>query len=167
MVDLKNNKILLPEWLSKNGKSVKKTQEVYIPPALKIVLEQHLHATFKEDLNPDYYLFPGHDKGSKRIKPLQQRGVGTLSKIFTYFLEILRSEHKNLFPSNKTLYSLKHTGNTNFIENNYANKSKSALHILTFLRKQNRHASLNETQKYISEDLGIILEEIENAFVFD
>ncbi|HEX8577102.1 MAG TPA: site-specific integrase [Flavobacterium sp.] len=167
MLDLKNNKILIPPHIAKNGKKVKKTLEVYVPPVLATELEKYLNLTFGDDLNPDYLVFPAFASGTFRILGNKERSITSLSECLKDHLTRLRKIHPNLFPPHKTGYGLKHSGNTYFIENNFNTKNMSALKILTFLRKQNRHSDLSMTQKYISEELGIMLDQEDNAFVFD
>ena len=66
----------------------------------------------------------------------------------------------------KSLYGLKHTGNTLFLEDNLGLKDKSSLQILMYLRKQNRHSDLSMTQRYIGDDLGIELDKEDNGFIY-
>lgn len=159
MIDFDNNRIIIPPDISKNGRKVKVTEYVKIPEKLKVTLKMHMEICFGGDLNQDYYLFP------RQSSFKAEKSVTHLSSNFAKVLSQLQKKHSGMF-TGKTLYALKHTGNTIFLQDNLFSKKKTSLQILMYLKKQNRHSDLSMTQRYISDELGIELDKEDNGFIY-
>ena len=62
-------------------------------------------------------------------------------------------------PKNKQLYGLEHTFNIDYVENNKKNVDWE------WLRRYNRHATMQQTQRYISSLTAYFLDEDENVIL--
>ncbi|HZV71622.1 MAG TPA: phage integrase N-terminal SAM-like domain-containing protein [Saprospiraceae bacterium] len=128
--DLQKSIIIIQSDVSKNGKNgVTTIPDEFMGILIDLKIES-LHST-------DYLLREKTHLGSK--KPLSKNALGHRYRLAIKFLH--RSGHlKNI--TGNTLYSWKDTGN-DYLSDNVTNALK--------WMNQNRHQSLDETQKYLSK----------------
>ncbi len=161
MVDLENNKFQIPSNISKNGRHAKsyKISEVIIPAELSQALKLWIDSYFSNTDDPDDFLFP--KSGFKDI----QHSFGIFHYTFNKIVEGLQVENPSLFIGKKP-YGLKHTGITRFIQKNRGNTKISPSQLFDYIKKQCRHASFTETEKYLRDDLGIDLNVGAGEFIY-
>ena len=143
MIDYVNNKFIIPSNLTK-GHSKHETIEYLhqpIPPILMDILKGYITATFGNDLNPDYPLFTSPRLGIE----------------FAYSYESYKTNYKYFKKDlgiEKNEYALKHSGVTDY----YYMQLKAGVPsyvIADELRIMCRHATWNETMKYLKLNLGL------------
>lgn len=153
-LNLDENYFDIPASIAK-GQRNGSTLKVKIYPQLKEALTRYVETYFKEDLNPDYYLFFHKEKNTP----------STYSILQHHFNKVKKSIEAQGVIIKKTPYAFKHTGAKKFIDSNKMKDVKS-YQIIEAIMKQMRHTDFSTTQKYIYSELGINLDE-DDVFTFD
>lgn len=133
-IDLERRTIFIPWYKSKNGLS---NFVQILEPLYQALLDFHIGK-----LDPEMYLF------GDLCMPAAAEDPGH------YATDVWARQRKNMnMPQNKQMYGLKHTFNVDYVENN---KSKIDWE---WLRRHNRHATVQQTQQYISGLTAYFLDE--------
>lgn len=115
---------------------------VFMPDKLIISLEKYL-STFNNI--PSDYIF------GKGFKPSRIRLINNWQRKFRKAIIELRKNNPKLFKTdNQSPYSFKHTGVTDFVNDNIANNT-GHLSILRYVQSQCRHTSITTTEKYLKK----------------
>ena len=139
-IDLQGKKISVPWFDAKNGLS--KWVQILEP------LEQALIDYKVKELDNELYLF------TDRCLPGKEYYDGN------YTSDIwARNRVKMEMPKEKQMYGLKHTFNVNYVENNKHNIEWE------WLRRHNRHATIQQTQEYISGLSAYFLDETKSVIL--
>jgi integrase len=141
--DFRGRKIFVPWYDSKNGLS-KYVQ--MLSPMYEALKDFGVH-----QLDGEMYLF-GNQSG--RLIPSFEEYKGRISSDIW-----LRARQRMDMPENKQLYGLKHTFNVDYIEQN-----KNAVD-WEFLRNHNRHATIQQTQQYISGLTAYFIDETKSTIL--
>ncbi|MEJ5962788.1 tyrosine-type recombinase/integrase [Pedobacter immunditicola] len=155
-LDLENRVFNIPAHIAK-GQRDGAVAKVRIYPALFTVLNKYIDEFFGDDQKPEYYLF----------YHLEDKNTPMTYSMFQHFFGMMKDEifEENEIILNKTPYAFKHTGARKFISN--AKKlNKSSYEIKDALMKQMRHSSFAITEKYIYNDLGLVLDDNADDFAF-
>jgi integrase len=138
-INLKDRTIYVPWYKAKNGLS--KYVQI-LDPLYKILTEMELSQYPQDDHLFSHRFFPGSiKKTSKNVSELWILAV------------------KELRIVDRQMYGLKHTFNKDYVENNKKNINWE------WLRRHNRHATIQQTQDYISGLTAYFLDEKENTFL--
>ena len=155
-LDLENRVFNIPAHIAK-GQRDGAVAKVRIYPALYSVLNKYINEFFGDDLKDEYYLF----------YHLDNKNEAMTYSMFQHFFGMMKDEifEKDEIILNKTPYAFKHTGARKFI-NNAKKLNKSTYEIKDALMKQMRHSSFAITEKYIYNDLGLVLDDNADDFAF-
>ncbi len=131
--------IYLDDQLTLGGEITKnrKTETIIVPPQLKQAIKKlDLHFPM------NYYVFGNHLKRNPK--------EASANRIFEQWREFAKT-----FGISKTIYALKHTGNGLALKAGANTRD---------LQLQNRHSSLDETQKYLERFRRTVSDEFINSF---
>ena len=148
-IDLPNKLIHVTPDIAK-GHQDGLEKDVVIAPDLADSLTKYLeiHEHSEQD-----YLF------GKKLKPCQYPLSLCWHEKFRHYLNDLRREHPDKYDRpGLTMYSLKHSGVSHFVNDNI--NAKGSLKVLLFVQSQCRHSNLETTQLYLRK-LPVSLEERE------
>lgn len=138
-INMKERTIYIPWFSSKNGLS---NYIQILDPLYEILKEMEI-----EKYPDTHYLF------SHKFEPgIIKKSSSKLSVRFT-------TAARNLNIIDKQMYGLKHTFNKDYVENNKKNIDWE------WLRRHNRHATINQTQDYISGLTAYFLDETTNIIL--
>ena len=140
--DLKGRKIHVPFYDSKSGNS---NYVQILQPLGRALADFDI-----KSIPPGHYLFGDCCKPSE--KPYNDKTIYE-SSVW------LKNRVRMGMPKNKQLYGLKHTFNIDYVENNKKNVDWE------WLRRHNRHATVQQTQQYISSLTAYFLDEDENVIL--
>lgn len=139
-IDLSAGTIYVPWYNSKNG--VSNYVQILLP------LLQKLKALDWDGYSGEIYLF------GQNFQPSPTLYEGDYSSKYWY-----KNRDKIGLPKGKTPYGLKHTFNVDYIENNKDNINWE------WLRRHNRHATVQQTQQYISGLTAYFLDETKSKIL--
>jgi integrase len=139
-IDLSGNKIHVPWFSSKNGLS----NYVQILEPLRQALQDY----GIDMLDKDMYLFAGNCKPGKEMSDSKM-----IPKIWHKHREKLG------MATGKSAYGLKHTFNIDYVENNKQQVDWE------WLRRHNRHATVMQTQQYISGLTAYFIDETKHVIL--
>jgi integrase len=139
-LNFKNRTIHLPFLDTKNGNS---NYVQMLEPLYLLMLEMNI-----DKLKPHVYLFGNNFLPSE----IEYEGPQSSNKWFNH------RDNMNM-PKKKQAYGLKHTFNVDYVENNKYNLDWE------WLRRHNRHATIQQTQDYISELTAYFLDETKNIII--
>jgi len=138
-INLRDRTIYVPWYKAKNGLS--KYVQI-LDPLYKILTEMDLSQYHQDDHLFSHRFFPGSvKKTSKNVSELWLIAVKELGIV------------------DRQMYGLKHTFNKDYVENNKANINWE------WLRRHNRHATIQQTQDYISGLTAFFLDESQNIIL--
>jgi integrase len=132
-INLKDRTVYVPWYNAKNGLS--KYVQI-LDPLYNVLAEMDLHRYHQDDHLFSHRFFPG---GIKKTS----KNVSELWLIAVKELDIV----------DRQMYGLKHTFNKDYVENNKKNIDWE------WLRRHNRHATIQQTQEYISGLTAYFLDE--------
>ena len=145
MLDLKEEKFVIPAKLTKSAKRHKKNEniEIDIPDELLVSLKKWVKLVFPDGYKPEDYLI-ANDKG-RQIK----HNHYTFDDIFVDVREKLQRQYKGKFE--KRLYALKHSGLAKLFYALVNDHSLTPAMVIHTIQHHARHASFLETENYLRE----------------